>query len=443
MKRTDHHLIQQVLDGDVEQETFDLFQQRMREEPELLKHYEKYALLHHTLSEEFGHGNAALPATTVASNRSWRPSWVLAAAAAVALMVAVWQLLPRMSQPSVKDVAVVTFSVDAVWKIEGESRNLGAATGVSAGSKILLQQGIACVFIEPAVSVVLEGPSETIIPSANSLYLKSGRGYINRGGTGGGLMVTTPRITALGSGTEFWIESYPESPDEVHVMDGKLRVISKVGSESTELLSGDAACVSTSGLIEQIPADSRQLRRGLVRFKSVVSGTFEKDHWRVSHGNPMITESRIEGDNYSMFLPLSEQEAVANGSVMLATLDVGRSSSGEFHSEGKAGLSFFSGGDEVLFFGDSYGTGSVWSLDVKQKTPVIVPEQPVSGPRTITLRYDQRTGDVSLHEGGLPLKPAFCSGKIPPNTNFDELRIGASSGAALAVNSLLIRVSGD
>ena len=33
----------------------------------------------------------------------------------------------------------------------------------------------------------------------------------------------------------------------------------------------------------------------------------------------------------------------------------------------------------------------------------------------------------------------FCAGKLPPGTRFDEIRIGASAGAALAVNSLHIR----
>jgi hypothetical protein len=72
-----------------------------------------------------------------------------------------------------------------------------------------------------------------------------------------------------------------------------------------------------------------------------------------------------------------------------------------------------------------------------------VPEKPVVGPRAVTLRYDPRTGSVSLHDGGVPLRPPFCEGRIPAGTRFDEIRIGASAGAALTVNSLVIRVGGD
>jgi hypothetical protein len=61
----------------------------------------------------------------------------------------------------------------------------------------------------------------------------------------------------------------------------------------------------------------------------------------------------------------------------------------------------------------------------------------------VTLRYDARSGEVTLHEGGLPLADPFCTGKVPPGTRFDEIRIGASAGAALAVNSLHIRTRAD
>ncbi|MFZ9941278.1 MAG: hypothetical protein ACO3F7_03905 [Luteolibacter sp.] len=59
----------------------------------------------------------------------------------------------------------------------------------------------------------------------------------------------------------------------------------------------------------------------------------------------------------------------------------------------------------------------------------------------MTIRYDSASGAISLHEGGLPLKPAIYSGQISRGIRFDELRLGASAGAALAVTSLHIRSS--
>ena len=61
----------------------------------------------------------------------------------------------------------------------------------------------------------------------------------------------------------------------------------------------------------------------------------------------------------------------------------------------------------------------------------------------MTLRYDSRTGEVTLHHGATPLSLPVCSGSIPPGIHIDEIRLGASAGASLAVNSLEIRLAGD
>jgi hypothetical protein len=175
----------------------------------------------------------------------------------------------------------------------------------------------------------------------------------------------------------------------------------------------------------------------------VVSGDFAPAAWRIQHGTPSITPRRIEGVNYSVFLRLPQIIPEDEAGVMLVTLELGKAADAEFHTDGWAGMSFFSHGVEMLFFGDSFGTRPTWSLDVKQRIPVILPDPPVTGEKVVTLRYDARTGEVTLHEGGLPLAEPFCSGKVPPGTRFDEIRIGASAGAALAVNSLHIRTRAD
>jgi hypothetical protein len=96
----------------------------------------------------------------------------------------------------------------------------------------------------------------------------------------------------------------------------------------------------------------------------------------------------------------------------------------------------------MLFFGDSFGPERTWSLDVQQRIPVVIPANPLLGAQTVTLRYDRRSGDVTLHEGGLPLANAFCSGKLPAGLSFDVIRLGASSNTALAVGGLTIQTGG-
>lgn len=442
MKKSDHQWVQQVLDGDVTREEFDAFQKRLREEPELMELYGGYSLLQHTLNEEFEGGSfhENVPAGT---SRSLLGLPLFMAVAAILVLSAALWFRPWRGSGGVEDVAVVAFSVDAVWQIDGTSHNLGGATGVAAGSGLRLRQGRASISLEPSVVAVIEGPADLTLLSKDSLHLARGRGFFRRGGSGEGLTVTTPRLTAVDSGTEFGIEVRETGPDELLVREGKVRVDAKSGGGSAMLEAGSAARVSAAGEIERFPADGRHFATSLGRFRSVLSGAFRKEDWRIEYGSPSISEHRIDGANYAAFMRLPEPQPVGENTVLLATLEVGKPAEGEFHTDGWAGLSFFSGGNEVLFFGDSYGAKPTWSLDVKQRIPVILPAQPLVGPRTVTLRYDPRSGSVSLHEGGVPLKVPFCAGNLPPGMRFDEIRIGASAGASLTVNSLELRVGGD
>ena len=112
---------------------------------------------------------------------------------------------------------------------------------------------------------------------------------------------------------------------------------------------------------------------------------------------------------------------------------------GRFHTAGWAGMSFYQEGRELLFFGDGFGEEMTWSIDVKQGLPVLLPENRVVGQRTVTLCYNRNTGAASLHEGSLPLGPAFVTGTLPAGIEFDEIRIGASEESVLALRSLTVR----
>jgi hypothetical protein len=441
MKRADHHLVQQVLDGDIGKEGFDAFQQRLREEPELVELYESYAILHHTLSEEIEGGFAA--GTSDGEKRFRSLPLVLMVAAVMVLAVAALYFKPWNQLKPSQDAGIVTFSVDAVWQITGTSRILGGATGVSEGGVLRLMQGRAGISLEPSVTAVIEGPAELAFGADQSLHLAQGRGYFYRGGTGGSLTVSTPKLTAVDSGTAFGVEVSNDRPDEIHVISGTVNVAAKSGNQQASLKAGDSAKVDATGEIELLPTDGRIFPYSLGRFRSVLADPFDPKEWRVDYGAPSLSGSRIDGANYSVFRKLPVPEPAEGATVLLATLEVGKPTQADFHTDGWAGMSFYSKGNEVLFFGDSFGTRPTWSLDVKQRVPVILPEQSVIGPRAVTMRYDFRSGLVTLHDGGVPLKAPFCEGTLPPGIRFDEIRIGASAGASLVVNSLEIRVGGD
>jgi hypothetical protein len=441
MKRADHQIVQQVLDGTVTKDSFDGFQQRLRDEPELVKLYGDYAHLHHSLCEEFeDQAITKSPVLTSSRTRGAKFLW-FAVAAAVALVAVMIYPKPKMAATPAALLAKVEFSPDAVWLVEGVSRTISNTVELGEGSTLKLEQGQAAVRSAHSVAALIDGPSVLTLVSDKALHLASGKVRFKVGEAGAGIEVTTPSMSALDMGTEFGIEVRAEQPDELHVFDGKVTMRVNGSMDKEVLIGGEAGRVVGKDQIEKFPANDHQFLKEPRSFKSIVEGRFVNKDWRLDYGSPTISEDRIEGQNYSLFLPLTQPQPMADGAVLMATLKVNRPANGEFHTDGWAGMSFFSQGKEVLFFGDSFGPETTWSLDVKQRIPVILPVTPLVGPHTVTLRYDRGTGAVSLHDGGIPLRKSFCGGRIPVGLSFDEIRLGASSGAALDVSSLTIRVS--
>lgn len=443
MKRSDHHLIQQVLDGSILPDAFADFQQRLRVEPKLAKLYGEYALMNHSLCEEF-EGQRWQGGSVVESRRVFSPLLIgLVVAMAVAILAAVvFKSSSRQKNPA-GPLGQASFSADAVWEIDGAFKASENGASLSQGAKLHLQQGRARVVLGPSSTALMEGPATLTVVSGNTLDLAEGRGRFHVENNQGGLKVNTPLFTASNLGAEFAIESHPGQPSELHVIGGKVEMQPAGGKDQMVLSTGEAARVSQAGSIEKMQTDENRFLKELGSFKIIVSGPFEKADWRFQFGSPVISEGGMDGENFSALRWLPKPEPADGNTVLLATLEVGRPSAGEFHTDGWAGMSFFNKGAEVLFFGDAFGPERTWSLDVKQRIPIIIPGTPVLGPRTVTLCYRKKTGEVSLHEGGIPLGKVFCSGKLPAGLEFDEIRLGASSGAALNVHSLTIRAGGS
>ena len=366
----------------------------------------------------------------------------VAAAALIALIVVVVRWKSPAGERPAALLANARFSADAVWWVDGVSRRQGDLVEIANSATLNLDQGQVRIVLGNAGSALIEGPAALTVVSEKALYLSSGRGRFRLEKPEGRLEVSTPSISVTDLGTEFGIDVRKDLPDELHVIDGKVDMRINGRARGEVLSTGEAGRVSAAGEIERFPADEGRFLKKLSEFKSIMAGRFVKSQWRPDYGSPTISGDRIEGENYSVFLRLPEPGPTAEHPVMMATLKVDRPLKGEFHTDGWAGMSFYSNGSEVLFFGDSFGPERTWSMDVKQRIPVVLPANKMVGPRTVTLRYDRLTGSVALHEGELPLGKIFCSGKIPIGLEFDEIRLGASSGAALNVGALTIRVGG-
>lgn len=445
MKRADHQLVQRVLDGEISRENFDGFQDRMREDPELIKLYGSYASLHHNLNEEFedGQSDSLTTAGRQPILRALRVPLIIAAFVAISFVA--W-FLPQwfFGEKNSGDIALASFSIDAAWRIDGPAKILGGATALTTDSTLHLLEGRASIALKPSVSALVEGPASLRFPSAESIDIIKGKCLIQQSGRDNKLIVTTPQFASIHSGTNFGIIVDPvQKSDEIHVIDGNLEVLPREEGNATQLVKGDAIRSSNGAAITRLPSQTINFANRLDRFNTQIAMPFHKSDWRIHYGAPVISETRVEGANFAILRKFESPLPLTENSVMLITLQCAEPTVGKFHSDGWAGLSLFSKGSEMIFLGDPYGPGSSWGLDVKDAQPPAPRATSTTGSASMTLRYDASSGTVSLHEGGLPLKPAIYTGKIPAGTRFDEVRLGASAGAALAVTSLQVLSSGE
>ncbi|MEY5019203.1 MAG: hypothetical protein RLZ22_291 [Verrucomicrobiota bacterium] len=443
MKRADHHLVQQVLDGEISREGFDGFQNRLREDPELIKLYGSYASLNHNLQEELEDGQS--DALESIEPRSFFHLWRVPtiAAAVIAIAFAAW-MLPQWfySGKNSDDVAIASFSIDAAWRIDGPSKILGGTTALTTQSTLHLDLGRASISLQPSDSLIIEGPASVRFPSAESIEILKGKCLVQQSGRRNKLTLSSPQFAKISSGKCFGVFVDPEQKsDEAHVIDGNLEVLPRQEKSATQLVKGDAVRSIGGAATKCINQQNRNFAQRLDRFDSQPLMPFRKTDWRASYGKPNISEARIEGANFALIRKFPSPLPLDDQSVILITLQCAEPSTGKFHSDGWAGISLFSQGTEMFFLGDPYGPGPSWGFDVKDALPPSPRSISKTGSATMTIRYDSSNGAISLHEGGLPLKSAIYSGQISPGMRFDELRLGASAGAALAVTSLQIRSS--
>jgi len=454
MKRSDHQIIQAAFDGSLTATGLRTLQDRIRNEPKMAALYHDYALLDHSLREEFeGKELIGHPLPQPARRRVPAVAAVGIAAAVVLTGFLIWLAVPNTGPaPSPPVTASLSFSDDSAWTIDG-SRPNGDPPAVAPGSRLELTSGSAELDMPGGASAWVEGPAALVYHSGERIELTHGSGRFRNATPGRRLSVETGFFTAIDLGTEFAVACRPGGSDELHVFAGQVKLLPRGATEGPVLSAGEAASVGPTGTIDRMAARASRFPAELPRFRrilvdrfvataSTINGrrpVFGPAAWRLEKGSALLADGCVEGSNFTAFVAMPEAPS-AEHPVLLASMEVAASSSGTFHTSGWAGLSFFHRDTEHLFFGDSFGPELTWSLDVKQRKPPVVPVNRITGARTVTLRYDFRTGETSLHDGAIPLGPAFVKGLLPPGLSFDRVRLGASPEATIAVRSIDVRV---
>jgi hypothetical protein len=446
MNLNDQQLVAAAFDGALDETSFRRLQDRLAKEPALLALYREHSLLHHALCEEF-EGSQMIGRSLAPVGRAprWIPVLGACAAAAVILFTA-WQFLkPDRPAPVVAGCA---FSADAIAKVDDRPALDGS--GFSVGSRLSVERGWVRLNLPKKAVALIEAPASVIFEAESMLRFESGRGRFHCPDSARGFTVKSGSMVAVDQGTDFGILSRPGAADELHVFSGEVAVTAVTGSAKAVLREKEAASIDGDGALRRMPAREEDFESLTPEVWILLEDRFDsgaplagrrpvvgESHWRLEKGSAELKDGHLAGSGFEAYFWLPADGLSASRPVLLVTLET--VAAPDFHTPLWAGVSLYQEGYEHCFFGDSFGPEETWSLDVKRRFIPVLPSPFLSGPRTMTLRYDRRDGSIGLHEGGTAGNSPVARSKIQPGLTFDQIRIGAAEGAAIAVSRLEVR----
>jgi hypothetical protein len=188
--------------------------------------------------------------------RRWKLAGLVALAACVTLL-AVGLVTSGIFRPAEQSsatsnaVAMLDQAVDAQWRQPGESPRLAAPL---EPGWLRLQSGLAQIVFYSGARIVIEGPTELKIISANEAACRGGRLTAEVPPQARGFRVRTPQIDVTDLGTSFGLE-VKDRRAEIHVFEGTVEVQSAAGSDKQTLQEGAGAVIESSRPSRRITAD--------------------------------------------------------------------------------------------------------------------------------------------------------------------------------------------
>jgi hypothetical protein len=144
-------------------------------------------------------------------------------------------------------VAVLTQTVAVEWD-QGKQFKIGDTIPPGV---LRLKSGVAQLEFYSGATMVLEGPAELKLASAEKCFVHNGKVRVLVPDVAQGFTVISPQAELVDLGTEFAMEVTPLVETQVHVFDGKVELYppdsQKSAGDRTELLAGDGVHLRRSG----------------------------------------------------------------------------------------------------------------------------------------------------------------------------------------------------
>jgi len=259
--------ILQLLDGDLDNEAASRLDEELRGSSEARKLYIQLSTLHSALGEVESSSigqSPVIPIDRLLANQR-RQSLLNALLAAAAILIICSVILWVKMVPVANTVASFQLSPDSAFSLShAEGKEVAKGAVLSTGSRLQLTKGVMEASFESGVRCVFKAPCDLTVLANDRISVADGVAWFHVPPSSVGFTVELPHLTVIDLGTEFGISAPDKESQEVHVMDGRVKVITRnASSPSIELKAGEARKVGPAGALVEIPVQTEKFMEAL------------------------------------------------------------------------------------------------------------------------------------------------------------------------------------
>lgn len=317
------HLIQDLEDGSITPEDRAVLMQLMRDHESVrslyLRHVELATLLHQVAESRVELGTMPISVETLRREKRRSVVFSLLYAAAAVLVAGVGLFLfqaQERRQGEVDQAIALESSIDADYAVVRPEEASGPGDQLEPGDQINLTRGLVRLTFPSGVEALVEGPTQLELIANSTLRMDHGMGWFRVPEAGHGFTVRTEIGQVIDLGTEFGVRFDSGGDLEVHVADGRVKVVPAVpGAGSRELVAGQAMGFGPTGEGRSIDLRTRGFRQEFSRELPHVHWSFDRLEDGVFPARGVSSEvkdhaflpSRVDGE------PVDEESCLTDG----------------------------------------------------------------------------------------------------------------------------------
>ena len=257
-----------LLDGELTQEEFSELETTLLQSEEERARFLEIADFHGLLYQKLGYNTSepSIVSMDEVIQRQQRRILKRSAFAAAALLLLTGLVMSVIWMKQAAPLLTFRHTDDAIFHITHANQEVSArgAKELAIGSRLYLNQGTIELTLSNGVQAIVRAPANVSLVEKNRIAQNEGIARYVVPKSAVGFQVLTPDLLVTDLGTEFGVVSSPQKLDQVHLFKGKVRIESRKGFKTRELVTGvQSRLVDSTGSLNAIDSSPELFKTSL------------------------------------------------------------------------------------------------------------------------------------------------------------------------------------